>query len=341
VLVLGAGVSGLVAARELAGRGLDVTVVDKARGVGGRLATRRLAGGASFDHGAALFEPVSLRFLRLLDQWREDGLFERIEGGTGTGSVVPTYRLLGPATSLAKHLSRGLDLRLGVKGVALAREGSGFVLSMEDGEILRGSAAIVTAPVPQSLDLVVGGGSPDLLPPSLRLALEAVRYRPAFVLLLRLARRAPALGSSGVLVLRDGGPISRVIENARDGGPSNVSVYARADWAESRFDVAADEVSSTLQEAALKACGLDPAAVLERDLKRWRYARAAVVVPDEAPLVEVDGARLVFAGDAFGEPGQPGVPGAPGVPDGARPPLAGNTGLERALLSGLAAAGRI
>ena len=84
-------------------------------------------------------------------------------------------------------------------------------------------------------------------------------------------------------------------------------------------------VAATLATAAARALAFDPATVLERDLKRWRYARAENALPEEAAIVDLDGAPLLFAGDAFG----------------ARAPLAGNTGLERALLSGLAAAGRV
>ena len=42
ITVVGAGLSGLIAARDLASRGHTVVVVDKGRGVGGRLATRRI-----------------------------------------------------------------------------------------------------------------------------------------------------------------------------------------------------------------------------------------------------------------------------------------------------------
>ena len=78
--------------------------------------------------------------------------------------------------------------------------------------------------------------------------------------------------------------------------------------------------------------GFEKSAVVEEGLKRWRFARAVSVFPDEAAFVDLDGSPLLLAGDAFGGIGEPG---------GARPPLAGNTGLERAFLSGLAAAGRL
>ena len=53
-LVVGAGVAGLLAATELAAAGCRVIVLEKSRGIGGRMATRRL-GGAVCDHGAQFF----------------------------------------------------------------------------------------------------------------------------------------------------------------------------------------------------------------------------------------------------------------------------------------------
>lgn len=333
VLVVGAGVAGLVAARTLAGRGLAVVVVDKARGVGGRLATRRLGDGASFDHGAALFDPVSEPFRAQLDAWEKDGLVERtgIDGRSG----VPTRRVKGPATSLAKYLAHGLDVRPGARGVALGRDGDGFALTLDDGSSVRADSALLTAPVPQSLELLDRGGLLARLPGATRTALEAVSYHPAFVLMLRLADRVETLPPSGVLLLRDGGPVARIFENARDGGPSRLSVYTRGEWAASRTDAPPAEVAAALREAAASALGLAPSAVVEEELKRWRYARAVSVFPEEAAYVDLEGAPLLLAGDAFGAPGLAGTAGQP------RPPLAGNTGLERAFLSGLAAAGRL
>ena len=51
VLIIGAGIAGLTAGKALQPAGLSVQLVDKGRGVGGRLSTRRFANGAWFDHG--------------------------------------------------------------------------------------------------------------------------------------------------------------------------------------------------------------------------------------------------------------------------------------------------
>ncbi|MEO8586276.1 MAG: FAD-dependent oxidoreductase [Acidobacteriota bacterium] len=324
VLILGAGVTGLAAARSLEDRGVSVVVVDKGRGVGGRLATRRFPDGSAFDHGAALFDAVSEPFRRRLSQWESEGLVERLRGGTGT------FRVRGPATRLAKHLARGLDVRLGAKATALIAEGGGLAVTFENGPALRGAAAVLTAPVPQSLELVAAGGVLDSLAGGLRASLEAVAYHPAFVLLLRLDKRVPV--PSGGLTLRDGGPISRILENARDGGPSRLSVYARETWARKRFEAPADEVAPALRAATAVALGFDLDAVAEEDLKRWRYARAATLFAEPIAVGRIGGAPVVFAGDAFGLPSD-------AHPE--FPPLDGNSGVERGFLSGLAAAAEI
>ena len=61
-VVVGAGISGLLAAQELTAAGWRVVVLDKGRGVGGRMATRRVGDG-TFDHGAQFFTVRGERFL--------------------------------------------------------------------------------------------------------------------------------------------------------------------------------------------------------------------------------------------------------------------------------------
>ena len=83
IVVIGAGISGCVCAWRLAQEGHSVTLLEKGRGVGGRMATRRMEG-ARIDHGAQFFTVRDPRMKRLLQIWqREEAVtpwYDRIAG---------------------------------------------------------------------------------------------------------------------------------------------------------------------------------------------------------------------------------------------------------------------
>ena len=69
VTVIGAGVAGLVCAQQLQQAGYSVVVLEKSRGVGGRMATRRVSGTRA-DHGVRYLEPTG-KFLQQLINYPE------------------------------------------------------------------------------------------------------------------------------------------------------------------------------------------------------------------------------------------------------------------------------
>lgn len=77
VAIVGAGVAGTFCARTLADYGCDVTLFDKSRGVGGRMATRRLADGQVVDHGPALMQWNGDQFGRWFRSWEADGIVKK------------------------------------------------------------------------------------------------------------------------------------------------------------------------------------------------------------------------------------------------------------------------
>mmetsp|Transcript_50953 Transcript_50953/g.94923 ORF Transcript_50953/g.94923 Transcript_50953/m.94923 type:complete len:414 (-) Transcript_50953:165-1406(-) len=85
--VVGAGISGMVAASELAKMGFEVHVYESGRGVGGRMSTRR--GEApdgtkvQFDLGAQYFTASTSRFQAILEEWEKAGVVAPWEGRFG------------------------------------------------------------------------------------------------------------------------------------------------------------------------------------------------------------------------------------------------------------------
>lgn len=65
IAIVGAGMAGIACARTLVQAGHTVTVFEKSRGVGGRMATRDSAFG-TFDHGAQYFTVRDPRFVQAL-----------------------------------------------------------------------------------------------------------------------------------------------------------------------------------------------------------------------------------------------------------------------------------
>jgi renalase len=71
IAIIGAGMAGITAARTLSQAGYRITVLDKSRGAGGRMATRHTEFG-SFDHGAQYFTVRDARFRQMMAWALED-----------------------------------------------------------------------------------------------------------------------------------------------------------------------------------------------------------------------------------------------------------------------------
>lgn len=102
VVVVGAGLAGLSAARELGQKGLDVRVLEARDRVGGRTLSQRLSGGDVVDLGAQWLGPTQERMFGLV---REFGLttFPQHHAGKkvlALGDAVRTYKSDIPSLSL-------------------------------------------------------------------------------------------------------------------------------------------------------------------------------------------------------------------------------------------------
>ncbi|MFZ2361199.1 MAG: FAD-dependent oxidoreductase [Anaerolineae bacterium] len=305
VLIVGAGVSGLMAAHALQAQGLTALLLDKGRSVGGRLATRRVGPGRA-DHGAQFFTVRSPQFRAWVERWQAEGLVFVWSTGWSDGSLAetpsdghPRYAVRGGMNALAQHLAQGLDVRVETHVAALKPKAHGWQVVDQAGRTYDGRGLLLTPPVPQSLELLEASGI--VLADCDREALEDIEYAPSLAGIFWLDQplRLPEPGA----MQRSNAPIAWMADNQRKGispEATLATVHAAPEISEAAWQMPEAAVLESLFE------GLQPflppgAQVLEQQLKRWRYALPTQSYP-ERMLVADGPLPLVFAGDAFGGP---------------------------------------
>ena len=300
-VIVGAGVSGLLAANKLQDAGWEVIVLDKGRGVGGRMATRRFDGG-SFDHGAQFFTARSDEFKGMVEDWQKAGAAREWSrgftdaNGNPNEDGHPRYRGAEGMTSVPKHLARGLDVRTGEKVVRVDEDGDTWHLRTESGLEATGDALIITAPVPQALEIVGSGGYE--LPQAAREELEGVSYDPCLALMALLDGPSGLPEPGGVQI--KGEPLDWIGDNGLKGiseAPA-VTIHAGPGWSREHYEDDEAEVTAALLGFAgdmLKAN------VVSTQLARWRYSWVSESHPEPFLLAQ-NAPALVFCGDSFAQP---------------------------------------
>jgi hypothetical protein len=296
VLVIGAGMAGLIAAAELQRAGHRVLVLDKGRGVGGRLASRRIDG-ATFDHGAQFITARDPRFAALLEQCRQTGAAEEwCLGFAGGADGHARWRGKPAMSAVAKHLALGLDLHLEMPVVALRRADDCWRAETTTGRTFTTGAVVLTPPVPQSLAMLDAGGI--VLAPEMRTRLAAIEYARCLAVMAVLDGPS-CIPPPGGLAPADG-PIAWIADNALKGISAEpaVTIHATHAFSLKHWERDRQESGRALLDAAAPWLG---AGIRTFQVHGWRYSKPMQV--DEEPCVVVSQSPpLVLAGDAFAGP---------------------------------------
>lgn len=140
VAVIGAGMAGCMCARTLADHGIDVTLIEKSRGPGGRCATRRLWENVVVDHGAPYAEFQDIRFQWFVRSWQQDGVIApwlgRVVEWMGqddppTSDMRTRWVGVGGMNAIGKHLARELTCHTHSRVVAIEGERAPYHLRVE------------------------------------------------------------------------------------------------------------------------------------------------------------------------------------------------------------------
>jgi renalase len=274
VAVIGAGLAGLICAERLIRQGWPVTVFDKGRGPGGRMATRRVED-FRFDHGAQYFTARDQRFRDRVDAWVHDGVVAlwngRIvrlgEGGTLEESPGERFVGIPGMNAPARTLATVVEPRNGVRVATVTPIGRKWRLEDERGTDL-GSYDMVVAAVPSPQAVPLLAEAPDLA----SRAADAV-MAGCWTVMVRFERHLN-LGYDGAFVTDS--PLSWIARDSskpeRPEGESWV-LHASPEWSQLHIEDEQDSVITALTAAFRDTVG-DAATVPVEHLAahRWRFS---------------------------------------------------------------------
>lgn len=171
IAVVGSGLAGLTAAILLAEQNRAVTVFEKSRGPGGRMAAKRVPGGSA-DIGAQYFtarNPAFLRFLRehageaSFGPWPGRFGYQHADGQWEAFPDEERYVGIPRMTAVTRGLSAAVDIRALTRIERLQQKRGQWTLQDTDGAAYGPfDAVIVTAPPAQARDLFSNSNLPDL-----------------------------------------------------------------------------------------------------------------------------------------------------------------------------------
>ena len=305
VAIIGAGLSGVTCGRQLQAAGLRVCLLDKSRGLGGRMATRRVSGHAEndlrVDHGLRYWQPQSdglkalteeLVAAEVLKPW-DASFYEIRQVGVTTPEVESETRYVADAgmSAIAKYLTKaftpGENLLTNHRAMRLRYQEDGWQIECEGGEIVRAKQCAIAIPAPQAAELLQNTDAPEDLSEAIS-HLNAVAYIPCITVIAgyhsRYSNQMGELDSKGWAVTDFVGTSTDWIaldsSKRADASSPVIVIHSKVNFAQQYID------SGDLQPAAsvlLRANARKFADWMAQpnwfQIHRWRYAYVETSYP--------------------------------------------------------------
>ena len=273
-LIIGAGLSGLFVANFLKGKSL---ILEKSKGVGGRIATRRIEN-LGFDHGASsLSMPTEISdvFTNLIQKKSPD--LELLDHH-------PLW-VRGGMTQIPKSLALGLDILRNQKVISLKKEKFHWICITED-QSFKAKRVILTAPLPQSLDLLRQSSL------SFPHELSSHRFSRTVLSLFILKQEMffPPIEKTSFF---------QSIKSMKHRGlhPLGYVAEVSSDYSDKLFDD--PTLESIAREELSKILLNNPGQISHHEIKRWRYSKSLDVIDQDFLQIQPE---LFIIGDSFRYP---------------------------------------
>ena len=292
IAIIVAGIAGRTLSHRLAEQH-DVTVLEKARGPGGRMSTRR-ADPYAFDHGAQYFTAESDRFRAYLRDLEARNIVapwpkEISLHADARVSDKPKFVAQPGMNAICKTLASALDVRTQIHASGFTRNSDGWWIETQTKDRMGPFDWIMsTAPADQTA---------ALMPADFSGQAELARVRMSGCFALMLGFETP-LNLPWQALKSGDTPIGWMAVNSQKPsrpGAYSLLIQSANDWADAHIEGPLGEVHQTLLHAASKLTGHDLSSAPHQVLHRWRYA--STPVPAGVPFLLDTDQRLAACGD--------------------------------------------
>lgn len=302
VAIVGAGLAGLTCANILSKNKLEVSLFDKGRHPGGRLASRD-RNEDTFDYGAQYLTTKDLRFVQFLAPLLHDGklakwngIFKQMTGGVLSQDVLAKPRFVGVPSmrSIADTiaLTENLDCKTSHRVTKVFKEGGKWFL--EGVKVnLNNEEEYFTADNFDFLVLNMPPAQASALYPHEEL--EDLELMPCCALLLTFSERL-RIDCDGVAL--DDEVISWVArDSSKPGRPSGERwvIHASPEWSAKNFNLTIEEIEKILLARFASVFNIELPEITFQKTHKWKYA-----LPTSPPswgCLQNEEESIIYCGD--------------------------------------------
>ena len=305
VAIVGAGISGLICAQQLHQAGYRVVVMEKSRGLGGRVTTRRLQDTCA-DRGLSYLIPAGELTTSFVELWKTQNLVTvwtdtvhefRADLGLKAVKGAPLYISPNGMSEVARFLAKDLEIQLDRRVVGLSLIDGCWHLQVENSNTeIVANAVVVAIPAPQALTLLAPIAAPVVLD-----SLRRVEFSSCISLIAGYAANMPLPPWQAVTVMDDDTLAWIGLDSSkRPGKRSPVFVlHSSAKFAQAYIDT--EDLQPVGQQLLNHASKLLPELANPDWLQvdRWRYAFPTVPLADNCLNIDTP-QPIVCCGDWCG-----------------------------------------
>ena len=299
IAIIGSGMAGLTLAKQLGPRA-NITLFEKSRGLGGRMATR-YAHDFDFDHGAQFFVAKTEAFRQFLSPLVDAGViapwlarFAEFNGSECHRVVeweaeYPHYVGVPGMNAIGKYLGQDETIYLNTTIESIHRVNEQWMLVTND-KNSHGPFdwVISTAPVAQSI---------QLMPLSFchQETMQSIKMQACFSLMLGFDTPQILPFDAALIKQADISWVS--VMHTKPGRPSTYGllVHATNRWADCNFERNDADITEHLRSEVARVLRIDTGNASHVALHKWRYANCKKHTL-AAPLIDVQN-QLAVCGD--------------------------------------------